>query len=668
MVATAGRDDAKARGWAKVTTQAETRQIALHIGDGSAAARLRSALLTGGLALGAALLTAQSLRAEETGGTVIVSHGIATFNNDPLKHAADMTHLPYVNPDAPKGGQISLQAVLDGYDSMNPFSVQGRSAQGASVMLETILTSTADEIGTSYCFMCTTMEYPEDRSWVIFNLRDDVRFSDGSPMTADDVAFSYQTFLTKGLAEFRPQLEAQVESVEVLDSHRVKFTFREGVPTRDLPAMVGGLPVLSKADYEAKGMDLEQSSLTPFLGTGAYVPEPRKSPTSVSYRRNPDYWAQDLPFGKGMNNYDVIRYEYFGEPNAAFEGFKGGAYTFRQENVARQWAENYNFPAVLNGTVKREELPLESVSNGQSWVFNLRRETWQDVRVREAVNILFNYEWSNHTLFYGQYSRINSFWENSWLAATGTPSPEEVAILQPLVDEGLLPTSILTDEALMQPVSRVERQLDRPALRRASELLDAAGWEPGADGMRRNAKGEVLKLEFLDDSPGLEKVVAPLVENLRAVGIDASLNIIDSAQYEVRTRDPQYDFDVTNSFFIFGYFPGSELKQWLGSKEADVSVRNLAGVKSPAVDRLIEVIMAAKSHDEITTAVHAMDRVLRAEQFRIPMWHKPEVWLAYYDMYEHPAELPPYATGELSWWWVNPEKEAALKASGALRQ
>ncbi|NPD14367.1 ABC transporter substrate-binding protein [Xinfangfangia sp. D13-10-4-6] len=634
------------------------------------------ALLTGGFAL--CLLAAAPLRAETTGAAeggaeavseaVIVSHGIATFNADPLKHAADMTHLPYVNPDAPKGGQISLQAVLDGYDSMNPFSVKGRAAQGASIMLETILTGTADEIGTSYCFMCTTLEYPEDRAWVIFNLRDDVRFSDGSPMTAEDVAFSYNIFLTKGLAEFRPQLEAQVEKVEVLDPLRVKFTFREGVPTRDLPAMVGGLPVLSKADYEAKGMDLEESSLTPFLGTGAYVPQPLTSPTWVAYRRNPDYWAQDLPFGKGMNNYDVIRYEYFGESNAAFEGFKGGAYTFRQENIARQWAEGYNFAAVTSGAVKLEELPKEGVSNGQSWVFNLRREKWQDPRVREAVSILFNYEWSNSTLFYDSYSRINSFWENSWLAAEGAPSAEELAILQPLVDEGLLDAAILTDAPYSQPVSRAERQMDRAALRRASDLLDAAGWEPGADGIRRNAKGEVLKLEILDDGPGLDKVIAPLVENLRAAGIDASLNIIDSAQYEVRTRNPEYDFDVTSTFFMFGYFPGSELKQWLGSTEADVSVRNLAGLKDPAVDRLIEVIMAADSHDEITTSVHAMDRVLRAKKFRIPMWHKPGTWAAYYDMYEHPAELPPYATGELSWWWVNPEKEAALKASGALRQ
>ncbi|WP_112310662.1 extracellular solute-binding protein [Pseudogemmobacter bohemicus] len=665
-------------------------RVATSTGDVSRFSRMRAFLLTGALSLAAALATAQALRAQETttapgtppeatpepadnsipGGEagVIVSHGIATFNSDTLLHPADMTHLPYVNPNAPKGGEISMQAVMDGYDSMNPFSVKGRAAQGAAMMLEGILTGTADEIGSAYCLMCTTMEYPEDRSWVIFNLRDDVRFSDGSQLTADDVAFSYNLFLTKGLAEFRPQLEAQVASVEVMGPYKVKFTFREGVPSRHLPALVGGLPVLSKADYEAKGMDLEESSMTPFLGTGAYVPQPSRSPTSISYRRNPDYWAQDLPFGKGMNNYDVIRYEYFAEANAGFEGFKGGAYTFRIENVAKQWSENYNFPAVTNGTVKKETLPQEGVSNGQSWVFNLRREIWQDARVREAVSILFNFEWSNHTLFYGRYERINSFWENSWLEAEGAPSPEEVALLTPLVDEGLLPASILTDEPYMQPVSRADRQADRKALLRASELLDEAGWEPGSDGMRRNAKGEVLKLEFLDDNPTFEKVLAPFVENLRDVGIDASLNLIDSAQYEVRTRNPEYNFDVTNTFFVFDYFPDSGLKQWLGSAEANVSVRNLAGLQDPAVDRLIEVIMAAQSRDDVTTAVRALDRVLRADKFRIPMWHKPESWVAYYDMYEHPAELPPYSTGELSWWWVNPEKAAALKASGALRQ
>jgi len=638
---------------------------------------MRSLMLTGGLVLGAALLTAQGLRAEEAptsdapaadAAGVITSHGIATFNADVLLHPADMTHLPYVNPDAPKGGEISMAAILDGYDSMNPFSVKGRSAQGATMMLEAILTGTADEIGSSYCFMCTTMEYPEDRSWVIFNLRDDVKFSDGSALTAEDVAFSYNIFLTKGLAEFRPQLEAQVSSVEVLDPHRVKYTFKEGVPTRDLPALVGGLPVLSKADYEAKGMDLEESSLTPFLGTGAYVPDPLRSPTSVTYRRNPDYWAQDLPFGKGMNNYDVIRYEYFGESNAAFEGFKGGVYTFRTEHIARQWSEGYTFPAVTNGSVRLETLKQDGVANGQSWVFNLRRGIWSDPRLREAIAILFNFEWTNHTMFYGKYERIHSYWENSMMAASGTPAPGEVAILQPLVDEGLLPASILTDEPYSQNVSREERQLDRAALRRASDLLDEAGWEPGADGIRRNAKGEVLKLEILDDNPSFERIIAPLVENLNAVGIQANLEMIDSAQMEVRTRGPNYDFDLTSTFFVLDYFPGSGLRQWFGSAEADVSTRNLAGLKNPAVDRLIQVVMGVESREEMETALHALDRVLRAEKFRMPMWHKPESWVAYYDMYEHPAELPPYATGELSWWWVNSEKAAALKASGALRQ
>ncbi|MBJ2150111.1 extracellular solute-binding protein [Paracoccus sp. IB05] len=663
---------------------------AIMVRDPAPQSRMHAVLLTGTLTLAAALITAGALRAQEAAPAevtptaapadaaelpaeaetgVIISHGIATFNSDTLLHPADMAYLPYVNPDAPKGGEFSMQAIQDGYDSMNPFSVQGRAAQGATMMLEGILTGTADEIGSSYCFMCTTMEFPEDRSWVIFNLRDDVRFSDGSALTAEDVVFSYNVFLTKGLAEFRPQLEAQVASAEVLDPLRVKFTFQPGVPSRHLPAMVGGLPVLSKADYEARDMDLEQGSMQPFLGTGAYVPVlPAKSPTTISYRRNPDYWAQDLPFGIGMNNYDLIRYEYFAEANAGFEGFKGGAYTFRQENVARQWSLNYDFPAVLNGSVRKEELPRDGVSNGQSWVFNLRRGIWQDPRLREAIAILFNFEWSNDTLFFGKYQRINSFWENSWLQAEGPPAPDEVALLQPLVGEGLLPPGILTDAPYSQPVSDAGKLLDRKSLLKASKLLDEAGWLVDDKGIRRNAKGVALRLEILDDNPTFEKILAPFVENLRAVGIDAGVNQIDSAQYEVRTRNPDYDFDFTSTFFVFDYFPDSGLRQWIGSAEADVSVRNLAGLKDPAVDRLINVIVAAQSRDEVTTAVHALDRVLRADRFRVPMWHKPEVWVAYYDMYEHPAVLPPYATGELSWWWVNAEKAAALKASGALRQ
>ncbi|MCB6179557.1 extracellular solute-binding protein [Rhodobacter sp. Har01] len=615
----------------------------------------------GGWLLAAALtLAAAPTRAE----TVITSHGISTFGE--LELPADYPHLPFVNPDAPKGGEMS-QWAMGGFDSMNPFSVKGRAAVGSSIMLESLLTTTYDEIGASYCLLCKTMEYPEDRSWVIFHLRDDIRFSDGTPMTAEDVMFSYETFLTKGLSDYRTVLAQEVEKAEVLDPLSIKFTFKADFPKRDLPQDVGGLPVFSKAHYVANKLDLEESSMTPLLGSGAYVPDKIDIGKTITYRRNPDYWARDLPVMKGQSNFDVLRYEYFADPNSAFEAFKAGTYAFRIETSSKQWAEQYDFPSINDGTVVKVELPSGAKASGQAFMFNLRRTTWQDPKVREAIRLMFNFDWSNQTLFYGLYERIDSVWENSWLEATGTPSPEEVAMLQPLVDQGLLPAAILTDPAVMAPTSGADRQLDRKNLRAASALLDEAGWVAGDDGKRRNAAGKLLTLEILNSNPQFDRVIAPYVENLIALGVDARLETIDQAQYEVRTRNPAYDFDMITDNARSGYFSGPELKQFYGSETADVSVFNIMGLKSPAVDRLIEVVLAAKSKDELTVSTKALDRVLRAEGFWVPQWYKASHWVAYYDMYEHPDPLPPYALGETGFWWYNAENGEALKARGVFQ-
>lgn len=617
-----------------------------------------------GLVAGAAVLLVAAGAVSARAETVVTAHGISTFGD--LKYPADFPYLDYVNPDAPKGGEISIWT-SGGFDSMNPFSIEGRAAALSSSPLETILTGTADEIGAAYCLLCSTLEYPEDRSWVIFNLRPEARFSDGTPLTAEDVLFSYETFLSKGLTDFRAVLSQQVEKVEVLGTHRIKFTFRAEFPKRDLPQEVGGLPVLSKAHYVANGLDMEKSSMTPYLGSGPYVLDRMDIGRSITWKRNPDYWGRDLPINRGVDNFDRIRVEYFADYDAAFEGFKAGNYTFRNEASSIKWATGYDFPAVTNGYIVKAELPSGAKASGQSFVFNLRRPQFRDPRVREAIGLMFNYEWSNATLFYGLYDRIDSFWENSWLEATGVPSPEEVALLQPLVDQGLLPASILTDEPVAVSVSNPERQMDRRNLRRASQLLDEAGWKVGGDLMRRNDKGETLKVEFLNDSPSFDRIINPYVENLRALGVDATFVRVDDAQYEERRRPPEYNFDIANHFASTSYFSGPELKQYYGSETADVSSFNMMGLKSPAVDRLTETLLAAKSKDEMTVATKALDRVLRAERFWVPQWYKAKHTVAYYDMYEHPAELPPYALGELSFWWHNPEKEAALKAAGVLR-
>ncbi|MEY4871908.1 MAG: hypothetical protein RLZZ563_1238 [Pseudomonadota bacterium] len=595
---------------------------------------------------------------------VIVSHAITTFG-DPPKYPADFTHLDYVNPDAPKGGEISIWTA-GGYDSLNPYSIKGRAAALASAPSESILTGTSDEIGTSYCLLCETMEYPEDRSWVIFNLRSDVTFADGTPMTADDVVFSFNTFLTKGLTDFRTIFGQQVETAEVLAPNKVKFTFKPDVPTRDLPSLVGGLPILSKAHYEANKLDMEESSMTPFLGTGQYVLDRMDVGKNIVWKRNPEYWGNDLPINRGRGNFDSIRIEYYGDYQAAFEGFKAGNYTFRNEASSITWATGYDFPTVMNGQVQKVELPSGAKASGQAFLFNLRREKFQDPRVREAIGLMFNFEWSNATLFYGLYDRIHSVWENSDLAATGVPTPEEVAILQPLVDEGLLPASILTDEAIMAPSSG-DRQLDRGNVRKASALLDEAGWTVGDDGIRRNAAGEVLKVEFLNDSPSFDRVFNPYVENLKAIGIDAVMTSIDNAQMESRTRPPSYDFDIITGNARSDYIPGSDMKQYYGSETADVSSFNVMGLKSPAVDRLVDVVMAADSNGSLRVATKALDRALRAERFWVPQWFKSTHTIAYYDMYEHPETLPPYALGELDFWWYNADKAEALRSAGVLK-
>jgi microcin C transport system substrate-binding protein len=608
-------------------------------------------------------LAAQSLsaRAEE----VIVSHGISTFGD--LALPADFPHLPYVNPNAPKGGEIS-QWAPGSFDSVNPYAIAGNAAALSSIFYESILSGTLDDVSAAYCLLCETMEYPPDRSWVIFNLRKDVTFSDGTPFTAEDVLFSHNLFLEKGIPEYRSVAGGKFQSVEILDPYRIKFTFTPGTPFRDMPAQAGGTIIFSKKHYEENNRDLEQSSLEPFLGTGPYVLESFDPGRQVIYKRDEDYWGEDHPLNVGQNNFDRIRIEYFGDDNAAMEAFKAGIYTFRNESLPKRWALDYDFPAVQAGDIVKEVIPSGNIAGGQSIIFNLRRPQFQDPRVREALGLMFNFEWSNKALFYGLFARINSVWENSDLAATGVPTPGEIALLQPLVDEGLLPANILTDEAVMAPVSSEDRALDRRNLRAASALLDEAGWTVGADGIRRNAAGETLRMEMVHARTDLLPVMNAYVENLRALGVDASFDIIDDPQLQQRASPPVFDFDALPTVVVNGGLePGGVLKQAWGSVAKDNSSRNRMGYADPAVDRLLDLAEGAQTREELTTAIRAIDRVLRSQRIWVPRYYKRDNWVAYYNMYERPEVLPPYALGELSIWWYNAEKAEALKAKGALK-
>ena len=608
------------------------------------------------IAIFLALVFLNEARANEK---ITVSTGFSNFGE--LKYSKDFDHLEYVNPSAPKGGEISIWA-NGTFDSMNPYSRKGTSGSLSSIFFEELLTSTADEIGTVYCFMCSSLEYPEDLSWVVFNLRPEVTFSDGSKLTAEDVSFSYKLFLTEGLVSFRAVLSKLVEKVEVLESNKIKFYFLEDAPLRDRIETVGGLPVFSQKWFTENEAGLDESRLEPALGTGPYVLDSYDINQEILYKRNENYWARDLNFTKGRNNFDYIRVEYFGDSNAAFEGFKSGAYTFRIENSSKQWATGYDFPALNKGHIVKRELRDGTIATGQSFAMNLRKEKFKDIKVREALSLMFNFEWSNTTLFYGLYARINSFWENSDLAAIGVPEGEELDLLTKLVDEGLLSTEILTNLAISAPTSG-SRQLDRKNLRAASKLLDDAGWVVGDDGKRRK-DGKTLDVEFLEASPAFDRIVNPFVENLISLGVNAKLNRIDYAQYTNRTRS--FDFDIVTDQFRMSYEPGSGLKQYFGSETAKESLFNSMGVSSPAIDRLIDIISDASSKADLRIAVRALDRVLRAEKFWIPQWYKDVHTVAYFDMFEHPEPLPPYSLGYLDFWWVNPEKEAKLKAEGAL--
>ena len=588
---------------------------------------------------------------------VIIAHGISTFGD--LKYKNNFKHLDYVNPSAPKGGEVSIWA-FGSFDSMHPYTTKGRSGSLSSVFFESLLTGTSDEIDSAYGLVAESLEYPKDRSWVIFNMRPEARFSDGTPLTAEDVLFSFNLLKDKGLPSFRAVIEKEIEDILIIDPHKIKFTFKTGIPTRDLPASAGSLPIFSKSYYENSGADFEASTLKPAIGSGPYILDSMDVGQTIIYKRNPDYWGSNLPINKGRNNFDSIRIEYFADYNAAFEGFKGGSYTFRTEYMSKLWATGYDFPAIEKKWVTKTLLPSGDMAPGQSFIINLRREKFEDVKVRKALGLMFNFEWSNKTLFYDLYARINSFWENSDMSATSFPSTEELNILKPL--KNLLPEGVLSENVASAAVSST-KQLDRKNLRLASKLLDEAGWEVGDDGLRKNNKGETLDVEILNDSQAFTRIIEPFIENLKALGVNAKHTKIDNAQMTERERS--FDFDIIVGNFPMSFTPGSGLKQYFGSETADVSIFNKAGIKSEAIDALIEIVMAAETREDLKVSVRALDRILRSYYFWIPQWFKNVHTVAYYDFYEHPKNLPPYDMGLLDFWWMNEKKYSELKSKGA---
>ena len=524
----------------------------------------------------------------------------------------------------------------------------------------------ADVYAEMYCLLCESLEYDKDKNWVIFYMRPEARFSDGTPVTAHDVKFSQELILEQGLRSYAEAVSKRITEIEVIDDHTIKYSFTPGISRRSLVEVVGGMSVWSRKWYEETGARLDEGRLEISPGSGAYMVETVDVNRRIVYKRNPDYWGKDLPFNKGRNNFDRIRIEYFGDENSAFEAFKAGEYTFRAEGNSKQWASAYDFPKVQQGDVIKEELPDGSPAIPTGIVFNLGRETLKDKRVRKAIALGFNFEWTNESLQYGLFQQRASFNQDTPLMATGVPQGAELEFLQSLGD--LVPAEMLTEEAVLPHTSKPERLLDRRNARAAMKLLDDAGWAVGDDGMRRNDAGAPLKLTFLMNSSGsatLSAVIENFVSNLRAMGIDALVERVDASQYTTRERDRDYDL-VYDQYIPF-LSTGGGLQQFFGSEAASYSLFNPAGLASPLVDEIIEASQRADSKEATDVTLIALDRALRYEFFMIPVWYNDVHWVAYYDQYEHPETIPPYGLGYLDFWWYDAEKGAALRAAGALR-
>lgn len=578
------------------------------------------------------------------------SHGLSAFGE--LKYGPDFQHFEYVNPDAPKGGRLSQVGTLAliTFDSFNPFILRGDAAQGVELLFDSLMVRANDEPDAVYGLLAKTATLAADRRSVAFELRPEAKFSDGTPVTAEDVVFSFDTLKSKGHPQYRISMRDVVRA-EVLDPHRVRYVF-QGENLRDLPLIVATLPVLSKAYYSTR--NFEETTLQPPLGSGPYLISDFKQGTFTTFKRRDDYWGKDLPVNRGRYNFDEVRYEYFRDRTAQLESLKAGAFDLREEFTAKDWATGYDIPQVKDGRMVLLTLPDGSPSGAQGFFFNARRSKFSDPRVRKALDYAFDYEWTNRNLFYSLYTRTASYFENSDLKATGKPSPEEMALLEPYRSQ--LPPEVL-GEPYVSPVSDGSGS-DRRLLRTAAQLLNEAGWEL-KNNRRMNKAGEALEIEFLIYEPTFERVLGPYVKNLNALGIGASIRRVDPAQYERRVK--AFDFDVVSARFSMRPTPGAELINFFGSSSADTDGSyNLAGIKSPVIDALTEKVLKARSRQELTTAMRAMDRVLRAGHYWVPEWYKASHTIAHWNKFSRPEIKPKYDRGIVDTWWFDAEKASKL--------
>ncbi len=563
----------------------------------------------------------------------------------------DFKFFPHVNPDAPKGGEVALGAIGT-FDSFNPFILRGVPAGAAAAIYDTLMRNNPDEASTSYGHLAETVEIAADNRSVAFELRPNAKFHDGQPITAEDVAWTFNTLREQGRPNYR-QYYADVDRVEVESPRRVVFRFKTDA-NRELPSILGQLSVLPKHWWSTR--DFTKPITEPPLGSSAWRIDRFELGRTVVLARVADWWGRDLPTSRGIDNFDRRRVEYFRDSTVLLEAFKSGQIDFRQENIAKEWATAYDFPAVRRGLVKKEELRHRLPTGMQGFVFNTRREVFKDVRVRQALAGVFDYEWANANLFYGSYTRTGSYFSNSDLASEGLPAPGELALLEPF--RAKLPPSIFTQPFVL-PVTDGSGN-NREEARRALALLKSAGWEV-KERKLVNAQGKQLTFEILLDQPTWERIALPYVQWLGRLGIEARVRTVDPAQSQ-RLQD-SFDFDMVVNVYGQSESPGNEqIGYWSCDSAKHEGGDNLAGICDPVVEALIPKVINAPDRASLVAATRALDRVLLAGWYVVPHWHSRAVRVAYWDRFGHPDK--PVRTGlDFSSWWIDPARSAATDAA-----
>ena len=610
----------------------------------------RGALLLSANALASAIAPAVA------GEEALERHGMSTFGD--LKYPPQFAHFDYVNPDAPKGGMFShigstraFNQNLLTFNSLNSFILRGDGAQGMELTFATLMARAEDEPDALYGLAARAVQISPDGLIYRFLLRPEIKFHDGSPITAHDVVFSLNALKEKG-HPVAQQLLRDMASAQAIDDISVSVAFA-AKRARDVPLFVAALPIFSRSYYASRAFD--ETSLEPPLGCGPYKVGRFEPGRFIEFERVKDWWGADLPVTRGKYNFDVLRYEYYRDREVAFEGFTARSYLFREEFTSRTWATRYDVAAVRDGRIKRDVIPDDTPSGAQGWFFNTRRDKFGDRRLREAFIDAFDFEWTNKAIMYGSYERTHSVFQNSDLMAVGKPSTDELALLQPF--RGKVPEEVF-GEPYVPPVSDGSGH-DRVLLRKANVLLQQAGY-PIKNGSRVTHRGEAISVEFLIDEPSFQPHHMPFIKNLATLGIEANLRIVDPVQYRKRLDD--FDFDVTVQRFGFSTTPGDSLRSYFSSQAAALrGSQNLGGIADPVIDALIERIIAADTRPSLVTACRALDRIIRSGRYWVPHWYKPAHWLAFWDVFGRPAAKPRYARGIPETWWYDAERAAKLE-------